>query len=304
MKNLRVPVSKTVTLNVRHLPAAGKGAVGRPYLLLHGMLSNARMWDEVAGRVAAAGHPVYAVDHRGHGDSDAPPDGYENAAVVADLIAAVTALGLSGALVAGHSWGAHLALRLAAGRPDLVSGLVLIDGGWYEFDGPVMRAFWERTADVVRRAQQGTTSAADMRAYLKATHPNWSPASVEARLADYRIGPDGMLVPRLTAEQVMSIVESLQREAPADWYPRIAVPVRLLPIIPAIPQLSDQVRAWVAAAEAALDRVTVRWYPGSDHDLHAGAPDEIAADLLRLARELDAPAGAPRPGGKTGVRPA
>ncbi|WP_055569603.1 alpha/beta fold hydrolase [Streptomyces atriruber] len=304
MKNLRIPVSQTVSLNVRHRPAGGPGAAGRPFLLLHGMLSNARMWDEVAARLAAAGHPVYAVDHRGHGDSDAPPDGYENAAVVTDLVEAVIALDLTGAVVAGHSWGAHLALRLAAERPDLVSGLALIDGGWYEFDGPVMRAFWERTADVVRRAQRGTTSADDMRAYLKATHPEWSSTSIEARLADYRVGPDGLLIPRLTSEQVMSIVESLQREAPADWYPKITVPVRLLPIIPAIPQLSDQVRAWVAAAEAALDQVSVRWYPGSDHDLHAGAPDEIAADLRQLARELAAPARAPRPGGKAGVRPA
>ncbi|MEU6994014.1 alpha/beta hydrolase [Streptomyces sp. NPDC046465] len=290
MKKLRVPVSTTVSLNVRHRQAAGPHTEGRPFLLLHGMLSNARMWDEVAERLAAAGHPVYAVDHRGHGDSDAPRDGYENAAVVTDLVEAVSALGLSGALVAGHSWGAHLALRLAAERPGLVAGLVLIDGGWYEFDGPVMRAFWERTAEVVRRAQEGTTSAADMRAYLVATHPDWSPASIEARLADYRVGPDGMLVPRLTAEQVMSIVESLQREAPADWYPRITVPVRLLPIIPAVPQLADQVRAWVAAAEEALEQVAVRWYPGSDHDLHAGAPDEIAADLLLLARECRVPA--------------
>ncbi|MET7361623.1 alpha/beta hydrolase [Streptomyces sp. NPDC005562] len=290
MKNLRIPVSTTVSLNVRHRPAGGSGPTGRPYLLLHGMLSNARMWDEVAERVAAAGHPVYAVDHRGHGESDAPPDGYENAAVVGDLVEAVTSLDLAGALVAGHSWGAHLALRLTAERPDLVAGLVLIDGGWYEFDGPVMREFWERTADVVRGAQQGTTSAADMRAYLRATHPEWSDISIEARLADYRVGPDGLLIPRLTSEQVMSIVASLQREAPADWYPKIGVPVRLLPIIPAIPRLSDQVRAWVAAAEESLERVTVRWYPGSDHDLHAGAPDGIAADLLALARDAAPPA--------------
>ncbi|MEV8475758.1 alpha/beta hydrolase [Streptomyces sp. NPDC051173] len=283
MKNLRIPVSKTVSLNVRHRPASGPGAAGRPFVLLHGLLSNARMWDEVAERLAAAGHPVYAVDQRGHGASDTPPDGYEHAAVVTDLARAFAALELEHALVAGHSWGGHLALRLAAEHPRLVDGLVLVDGGWYEFDGPVMRAFWERTADVVRRAQEGTTKAADMRAYLRGSHPDWSPAAVEARLADYHVSPDGLLIPRMTAAQVMSIVDSLQRESPADWYPRITVPVTLLPVIPAIPQLADQVRAWVDAAEAALERVRVRWYPGSEHDLHAGAPDEVAADLLQLA---------------------
>ncbi|WP_116210218.1 alpha/beta fold hydrolase [Streptomyces olivoreticuli] len=289
MKNLRIPVSKTVSLNVRHRPADGPEATGRPFVLLHGMLSNARMWDEVAERLAAAGHPVHAVDQRGHGASDAPADGYEHAAVVMDLVEVFAALGLEHALVAGHSWGGHLALRLAAEHPHLAAGLALVDGGWYEFDGPVMRAFWERTADIVRRAQEGTTSAADMRAYLRSTHPDWSPAAVEARLADYHVGPDGLLVPRMTATQVMSIVESLQRESPADWYPKITVPVVLLPVIPALPQLADQVRAWVAAAEAALERVSVRWYPGSGHDLHAGAPGRVADDLLRLARDVPPP---------------
>ncbi|MET9258049.1 alpha/beta fold hydrolase [Streptomyces sp. NPDC048182] len=278
-------MSGTVSLNVRHRPAQGPRATGRPFVLLHGMLSNARMWDETADRLAAAGHPVYAVDQRGHGDSDTPSDGYENAAVVGDLVTLAAALELEDALWAGHSWGAHLALRLAAEHPALVAGLALVDGGWYEFDGPVMRAFWERTADVVRRAQEGTTSAADMRAYLEATHPDWSAGAVEARLADYHVSAEGLLTPRITATQVMSIVDSLLLESPGDWLPKIDVPVVLLPVVPAMPQLADQVRAWVASTEAALARVRVHWYPGSDHDLHASAPAEVAADLLRLARD-------------------
>lgn len=293
MKNLRIPVSKTVSLTVRHRPADGPGAPGRPFVLLHGLLSNARMWDEVAERLAAAGHPVYAVDQRGHGASDAPPDGYVNETVVADLVAVADALELEGALYAGHSWGGHLALHLTVEHPRLVAGLALVDGGWYEFDGPVMRAFWERTTDMVRRAQEGTTSAADMRAYLKATHPDWSQAAVEARLADYHISPEGLLIPRLTAEQVTSIVHSLQDESPGELFPKVSVPTLLLAVMPPIPQLSEQVRTWVADAEAALDRVRLRWYPGTDHDVHAGAPDEVAADLLRLAGEAEpaSPAG-------------
>ncbi|WP_256727196.1 alpha/beta fold hydrolase [Streptomyces acidiscabies] len=287
MRKLRVPVSPSVSLNVRHRDPSGPTAPRRPFVLLHGMLSNARMWDEVAALLAAAGHPVYAVDQRGHGESDAPPDGYEHAAVVADVARATSALGLRDVLLAGHSWGGHLGLRLTAEHPGLVRALALVDGGWYEFDGPVMRSFWERTAEVVRRAQNGTTTAADMRAYLETTHPAWSPAAVEARLADYRVGPGGLLTPRLSAEQVMSIVGSLQRERPADWYPKVTVPVLLLPVVPALPGLADQVRDWVAAAEAALERVRVRWYPGTDHDVHADAPGEVAADLLALAREAD-----------------
>ena len=41
----------------------------RAYLLVHGLASNARLWDGVARRLAGAGHAVAAVDLRGHGRS-------------------------------------------------------------------------------------------------------------------------------------------------------------------------------------------------------------------------------------------
>jgi len=44
-------------------------------LALHGLASNARWWDLVAGRLAPE-HRVVAVDLRGHGRSDRPDTGY------------------------------------------------------------------------------------------------------------------------------------------------------------------------------------------------------------------------------------
>ena len=38
----------------------------RPWLLVHGLASNARLWDGVAWRLAQQGHPVVAVDPRPH----------------------------------------------------------------------------------------------------------------------------------------------------------------------------------------------------------------------------------------------
>ena len=45
---------------------------GRPVLLVHGLSSNARLWDAVARHLD--GHPVVAVDLRGHGASAEVPD--------------------------------------------------------------------------------------------------------------------------------------------------------------------------------------------------------------------------------------
>src|SRR4029453_17987181 len=113
-----------VTLHARDWGGGGQ-AVG----LLHGLASNARVWDGVAPRLAGAGLRVVAVDLRGHGDSDQPGDGYGFETVGRDLEAALAALGLARPLLAGHSWGASVALAYAAARPGAVAGLALVDGG-------------------------------------------------------------------------------------------------------------------------------------------------------------------------------
>src|SRR5262249_53812789 len=43
---------------------------GPALLLLHGFLEHAHTWDLVAPQLAAAGHHVFALDWRGHGDSE------------------------------------------------------------------------------------------------------------------------------------------------------------------------------------------------------------------------------------------
>src|SRR5215217_6876525 len=57
------------------------GGGGRPVALLHGLASNARIWDGVAPRLAGAGLRVVALDLRGHGASDQPGSGYDFASV-------------------------------------------------------------------------------------------------------------------------------------------------------------------------------------------------------------------------------
>jgi len=286
---LSVPVGDAVTLNVRHRPGGG----GRPFLLLHGLGSNARMWDEVADRLAAAGHPVYALDTRGHGESDSPPQGYDNATAVADLVSVCRELELTGTLLAGHSWGGNLAVRLAAQQPQLAAGLALVDGGWISpvdvldgaeatGEGAANLGWWDADTGLTREA---------MRGLLRAIHPTWSATAVEASLADMVEGADGRLGPRLPTEHYRSIGNSMWNDPPAHWYPGVTVPVLLLNAVPVRPSASWEawVRKWVAEAEAALPLADSRWYADSDHNLHADHPDRVADDLLDLARTVGQP---------------
>ncbi len=107
---VRVEVAPGVQLSVRCSPPGP--AV--PFLLVHGLSSNARLWDAVAAVLADAGHPSYAVDLRSHGESDSPPDGYDTATAAADLAVVCRRLDLDRPVVAGQSWGGNVVVRLAA----------------------------------------------------------------------------------------------------------------------------------------------------------------------------------------------
>src|SRR5215469_610667 len=113
----RVPTSGP-TLSVRDRPG------GEPAILaMHGLASNARWWDLVGAELAPA-HRVVAVDLRGHGQSDRPETGYDFDTVVADVREVVEALTPRPLVVAGHSWGASVALAYAAAHAERVLGAV------------------------------------------------------------------------------------------------------------------------------------------------------------------------------------
>ena len=72
-------------------------------------------------------HRVVAVDLRGHGCSDAPPQNYTMAGFADDLAWLCTKLGLDKPVVVGHSMGGTIALEFAAHYPELLTAAVLID---------------------------------------------------------------------------------------------------------------------------------------------------------------------------------
>lgn len=105
-----------------HLYAGGGGP---PVVLLHGLGGSAANWVEVFPGLVAR-HRVIAIDLPGHGGSPAPPRGTGVHGFAAAVAAALDVEGVTSALVAGHSFGGHVAVRLALQRPDLVSGLLLV----------------------------------------------------------------------------------------------------------------------------------------------------------------------------------
>jgi len=276
MAELTVRVADGVALHVLHRPGHRPPA----FLLVHGLASNARLWDGVGERLAAAGHPSYAVDLRGHGESDSPPTGYETATAAADLAVLLTVLDLREPVVVGQSWGGNVAVRLAAEHP--VGALALVDGGWTDLAAGF--ASWAECAARLRPPDLDGTPVEQVRGHLRRAHPGWSAEAVEATVHNLRINPDGTVSRRLPVDRHMAIVRSMYDDPPERVFPAITVPVVLLPALPAgDPQRAALIRERVAAAARALPKATVVEYPDSDHDLHAQHPVRLAEDLLRLA---------------------
>lgn len=99
-----------------------------PVLAIHGITSSSASWVAVA-RALGDRAGLVAVDLRGRGESRELPGPYGLAAHARDMLAVLDACGVERAVVVGHSLGAYIAVRLAAGHPDRVRALVLVDGG-------------------------------------------------------------------------------------------------------------------------------------------------------------------------------
>jgi pimeloyl-ACP methyl ester carboxylesterase len=100
-------------------------------MCLPGLSRTTADFDDLAAGLARGGRRVIAMDYRGRGRSeyDRDPQRYSFAVELADVIAVMTALSATPAIVVGTSRGGLLAMLLGATRPGLIAGVVLNDIG-------------------------------------------------------------------------------------------------------------------------------------------------------------------------------
>ena len=126
------PAGRFLEVNGVRLHYVERGA-GDPLVLLHGNGSMIQDF-ESSGLIdlAAKDYRVIVFDRPGFGHSDRPRNVVWTPDAQAELIKrALARLGVSNALVLGHSWGASVAVALALKYPDLVRGLVLASGYYF-----------------------------------------------------------------------------------------------------------------------------------------------------------------------------
>ena len=108
----------------------GEGPI--PLVFIHGWTCDSHDWSWQLAQFADSNR-VIAFDLRGHGRSSAPPDGYEVAQLASDVAELLDVLGVSRAILIGHSLGGVVASKLAATSSQRVHGVVVMEPP-YGFD--------------------------------------------------------------------------------------------------------------------------------------------------------------------------
>ena len=261
------------------------GDDGPVVVLLHGFLEHARAWDFVAPRLAAAGFHVFALDWRGHGDTEWIGAGgyYHFPDYAADLAGVVAGLGGKAALVA-HSMGAGGAVLYAGTAPSSVTALVCVDAlGPPDMDPddvPRRYGAWLADLDKTTGRERPRVSLADATARLRERFPRFTDA-VAAHMALHGTRVEN-------GARVWKFDPLHQTTAPTPYYVRQARPFWRRVACPVL---------YVAGAESPYrlppddeaDRIaTLRaekaMLPGVAHHPHLEAPERLAEVLIAFLR--------------------
>jgi pimeloyl-ACP methyl ester carboxylesterase len=288
----RVQVSPGLILRVIDYPPQPTEALAVPangdkpvVVLVHGLSSNANMWNGVGDSLAAHGHRSLAVDQRGHGLSDKPEGPYDMATVVDDLSSLLETEGIEQPILAGQSWGANVVMEFAARFPGRVRGVVPVDGGFIDLAASFPE--WEECERVMAPPRLAGTPAVQLRGWMRSSHPDWSDDAIDSMMGFVDVDPaTGAAQPWLTFENHIKVLRGLWEHRPLESYRSVTDPVWWI-----VAEPHADARGWAGrkrpaleAVQALLPRSKATWIIG-DHDLHAQYPGRVASVILEAVEE-------------------
>jgi len=264
-------------------PLSAPGHKQLSFLLVHGLSSNARTWDLVAGQLAQAGHHAAAIDQRGHGQSDKPDSSYDFRVIIQDLHRLIDQLGWDRPLLVGQSWGGNVLLEFAANFPGAARGFVLVDGGFLNLRE---RAPWKESEIELRPPDLEGLPRNLIADKIRQMHPNWSEEGIEATLGNFQILPDQTIRPWLTLERHMKILKAMYQQDIPALFARVQDPI----LICAADDGSDRMsfkRRQVQAAADGIQHAEVIWFPDTAHDIHVEQPTRLADSILLFGDRIE-----------------
>jgi pimeloyl-ACP methyl ester carboxylesterase len=274
---------------------------GQPVVLLHGLASNARIWELVAPSLLNYGLNPLAYDQRGHGLTDKPDGDYGLATFSRDLAAFVEACSLESPVLVGHSWGAWVALHYAArfpAGPLAPLAIVMVDGATHHWrDDP--DATWET---ISQRLRPPPLAGMRLSTFLKNLHDPqrpWIPdeQATSIILGNFEIHEDeldvehpngkgqnedeGRIYPNLSLNHHMQILRAMWDFDIYQHYRRLRCPVLLVTALPPGPYGPEEEayiaskRKGVAAVQQIVKDLSLTWMADTIHDIPLQKPVEL-----------------------------
>jgi pimeloyl-ACP methyl ester carboxylesterase len=271
-----------VTGGVLHVVEKGPPSAP-PVVLIHGAAANLRDLENALGERLGQSHRLLFVDRPGHGWSASAIDQNPSSlrAEAAVLYEALQGLGITRAVVVGHSWGGALAAAYALDYSQHVTGLVLL--------APVAFAWTGRVPWFYRLGAMPLVGP--VFAHLFALPVGWVAAPSGLRLvfwpqmppSDYLDRSAGLLSfrPReflATAREVTSLKDFGAGQA--DRYPALRVPTVIVAgDRDVIVSPNDHARRLAAT----LPQAKLVMLPGVGHMPHYAATDAVVEAIANLA---------------------
>lgn len=234
-------------------------------LAIHGLTGHGKRWESLFTR-HLPDVPAIAPDLLGHGRSswDAP---WTIEANVAALAALVDAEADGPVVVVGHSFGGAIALNLAAQRPDLIKGLVLLDPA-VALDGSWMR----QVADDMYRSPDYTDRAEARDEKAVGSWGEVAEEELDKELDEHLVDrPDGRVGWRISIPAMLCYWSELTRAVPV---PRDGTPTTLVRALRTDPPYAGD--KLIAALQTGLgpDFTLLEW--DCDHMVPLAKPAETA----------------------------
>ncbi len=262
--------------------AVATAGAGQSVVLIPGLFGSEFGFRQLVPLLDAAGYRTIVIEPLGIGSSTRPPRADYSLTAQADRIAGVLdSLGERQALIVAHSIGGSEAFRLAYRRPDLVRGMISIEGGPTEaavtpaFKRALKFAPWIKLFGGVKLVRR------KIRSMLIASSGDTSWVTDDV-VSGYTTGAARNLDATLKAYLAMA-----NSREPGKLWPHLVdvrCPVRL--IVGGEPHDGDVNPAEVRLLQRTVRAFAVDSVPGAGHFVHEEQPQAVVAALGRLEASL------------------
>jgi pimeloyl-ACP methyl ester carboxylesterase len=254
---------------------------GRPVVLIPGLFGGAYSYRRITGPLVAQGYRTVVVEPLGYGSSSHPKKADYSLDAQAQRIAlTLERMGIRSALLIVHANSSGMGFRLAVDRPDLVRGLLSIDGGPAQSAAtPELKRVFTLGAYPVKLMMDPERAQYELRDELVSSSGNKTWVTDEV-VRKYSAGQIRDLDGSLDALNRMS--KAHERDSLAGRLHNCSVPVLLL--IGTSPH-----RAMVSPEDRELlrrelRRVEIQDVPGAGRYIQEEAPAVVLDALKRLDR--------------------